>query len=180
MAVESTVTPIDRLPDIALDDLAGNRVRLSDLSAGRPIVVAFACNHCPYVKWIESGLSAIATARPDAAWVAICSNDAVTYPDDDVPGLRDQAARAGWTFPYLVDASQDVARTFGAVCTPDFFVFDANGWLVYRGAMDDARPNMPPPVDGHYLSAAIDAAIAGVPMTATGRPSLGCSIKWRG
>ncbi len=179
MAVESSTTAIDRLPSVTLTDLDGVAVTLADLASGRPLVVAFACNHCPYVKWVEAGLSGIATRRTDASWVAICSNDPVAYPDDDVPGLRDQAARAAWDFPYLVDTTQEVARTFGAVCTPDFFVFDAEGGLVYRGAMDDARPNMEPPVDGHYLDAAIDAALAGEQVPGLGRPSLGCSIKWR-
>jgi peroxiredoxin len=179
MAVESSVNVIERLPEVSLPDLDGRLVHLSELAAGRPLVVAFACNHCPYVKWVENGLSAVAERRYDAVWVAISSNDVDAYPDDDVPGLRDQAQRAGWSFPYLVDVTQDVARTFGAVCTPDFFVFDGSGTLVYRGAMDDARPNMEPPVDGKYLDAALDAIAAGRPLAGVGRPSLGCSIKWR-
>ena len=179
MAVESSASAIDRLPVVVLPDLDGKAVDLHEFATGRPLVVAFACNHCPYVKWVEDGLSKVAAARQDAAWVAICSNDAVAYPEDDVPGLRDQVSRAGWSFPYLLDTDQSVARLFGAACTPDFFVFDAPGALVYRGAMDDARPNMEPPVDGKYLEAAIDAAAEGRPLSAVGRPSLGCSIKWR-
>ena len=179
MAVESSVDTIDRLPDVTLPDLDGTAVELVALAAGRPLVVAFACNHCPYVRWVESGLGSLAGRRKDAAWVAICSNDVVAYPDDDVPGLREQAERASWGFPYLVDSTQQVARTFGAVCTPDFFVFDASGRLVYRGAMDDARPNMEPIVDGKYLEMAIDAAKAGGVIAGLGRPSLGCGIKWR-
>jgi peroxiredoxin len=179
MAITSSATELTRLPEVTLPDLDGTPVSLVALAAGRPLVVAFACNHCPYVKWVEAGLAEVARDRPDAAWVAICSNDTAQYPDDDVPGLRDQVERAGWPFPYLVDESQEVARTFDAVCTPDFFVFDGTGSLVYRGAMDDARPNAEPPVDGRYLRAALDAAASGASLEGLGRPSLGCSIKWR-
>lgn len=178
MAVESSTTAIERLPDVTLPDLDGTPVNLAAYAAGRPLVVAFACNHCPYVKWVEQGVGKVSAERPDAAWVAISSNDVATYPDDDIPHLREQTERAGWSFPYLVDTTQDVARTFGAVCTPDFFVFDASGALVYRGAMDDARPNMEPPVDGHYLRAVLDALQEGRTPDIAGRPSLGCGIKW--
>lgn len=179
MPVESTVTVIDRLPDVSLPDLDGRIIRLVDLAAGRPLVVVFACNHCPYVQWVESGLGAVAKRRSEAAWVAISSNDIDAYPQDGPDGMREQAARADWTFPYLVDATQDVARTFGAVCTPDFFVFDAGGRLVYRGAMDDARPQQDWPVDGKYLEMALDAADAGGVIAGLGRASMGCSMKWR-
>ena len=138
MAVESNTTELRTLPDVTLPNLDGEPTSVSALAQDRPCVVVFTCNHCPYVQSVESELGAIADAHPDVAWVAICSNDVETHPDDDVPGLRDQATRAGWHFNYLVDTSQDVARTFGAVCTPDFFVFDAAGNLTYRGAMDDA------------------------------------------
>ena len=179
MAVTSSTTELTRLPEVTLPDLDGTPVNLAALAAGRPLVVAFACNHCPYVKWVERGLAEVAIERPDAAWVAIASNDTAQYPDDDVPGLRDQVERAGWPFSYLVDESQEVARTFDAACTPDFFVFDGRGLLVYRGAMDDARPDAEPPVDGRYLRAALDAAASGASLEGLGRPSLGCSIKWR-
>lgn len=178
MAVESSTTAITHLPDVTLPDLDGTPTTLAAVAAGRPLVVAFACNHCPYVKWVEQGIGEVSAERTDAAWVAISSNDVVSYPDDDIPGLREQQRRAGWSFPYLVDISQDVARTFGAVCTPDFFVFDSTGVLVYRGAMDDARPNMEPPVDGHYLREVLDALKDGRKPEVVGRPSLGCSIKW--
>ncbi len=179
MAVSSSTTELSTLPDVTLPDLDGVTVTLSEYAAGRPLVVVFSCNHCPYVRWVEDGLAAVAAERGDAAWVAICSNDPVSYPDDDVPGLRDQATRAGWEFPYLVDETQEVARAFGAVCTPDFFVFDGQGCLGYRGAMDDARPQGEPPVDGRYLRAALDAAATGTAVPDLGRPALGCSIKWR-
>ncbi len=178
MAVESEVTQIERLPDVTLPDLDGNEVSLREACHGRSSVVVFACNHCPYVQSIEGEFGAITRSRPDVAWIAICSNDTQAYPDDDVPGLRDQAERSGWGFPYLVDSRQNVARTFGAVCTPDFFVFDADGALVYRGAMDDARPRQPQPVDGAHLMAALDAAERREAY-AGGKPAMGCGIKWR-
>jgi peroxiredoxin len=179
MAVSSSTTDLTTLPDVTLPDIDGVEVTLSEYAAGRPLVVVFACNHCPYVKWVETGLADFAADRTDAAVVAICSNDVASHPEDDVAGLRDQAGRAGWAFPYLVDESQDVARTFGAVCTPDFFVFDGQGRVVYRGAMDDARPNSPEPVYARHLRAALDAAATGAAVPDLGRPAMGCSIKWR-
>jgi peroxiredoxin len=176
--IESHETSLSTLPDIALPDLAGSVISLPEYAAGRPCVVVFSCNHCPYVQSVESALGEISQACDDVAWLAICSNDATAYPEDDVPGLREQAQRAGWRFPYLVDESQHVARIFGAVCTPDFFVFDSSGILVYRGAMDDARPRQPQPVDGRHLLEALDAAMSGRTYT-PGKPSMGCGIKWK-
>lgn len=178
MAIESDATSLTALPDITLPDLDGNPVHVRSHAHGRVSVIVFACNHCPYVQSIESALGSITSEWPDIAWIAICSNDTTAYPDDDIPGLRDQAQRAGWAFPYLVDQTQDAARAFGAVCTPDFFVFDAEGRLRYRGAMDDARPRQPQPVDGRHLLAAIDAATAGTNYQG-GKPSMGCGIKWK-
>jgi peroxiredoxin len=176
--VESQSTDLADLPDVTLPDLDGTPLSLHELAQDRPLVVVFACNHCPYVQSIETELGVIARTDERAAFVAICSNDVDAYPEDDVPGLREQAARAGWSFPYLVDTSQSVARMFGAVCTPDFFVFDASGELVYRGAMDDARPRQPQAVDGAHLTAAIDAACSGDSFTG-GKPAMGCGIKWK-
>lgn len=178
MAIESVDTTVSTLPEVCLPDLDGQPVSIRDYAKGRPCVVVFACNHCPYVQSIESELGSIALKRDEVAWLAICSNDTTSCPDDDVPGLRDQSRRAGWTFPYLVDANQDVARLFGAVCTPDFFVFDGRGNLVYRGAMDDARPRQPQPVDGAHLLGALEAATAGRNYV-SGKPSMGCGIKWK-
>lgn len=178
MAIESADTAVKTLPEVTLPDLDGQPTSLRDLARHRPCVVVFACNHCPYVQSIESELGSIARAREDVAWIAICSNDISTHPDDDIPGLREQVRRAGWEFPYLVDENQQVAHLFGAVCTPDFFVFNAEGGLVYRGAMDDARPRQPQPVDGAHLHGALEAAIAGRTYDA-GKPSMGCGIKWK-
>lgn len=178
MAIESQSTQIEQLPDLTLPDLNGASVSIRGYALGRPSVVVFACNHCPYVQSIETTLGEIARNRTDVAWLAVCSNDVTTHPADDVPGLRSQTDRAGWPFPYLVDETQHAAREFGAVCTPDFYVFDTSGRLVYRGAMDDARPRQPQPVDGTHLLAAIDAAMAGQDY-AGGKSSMGCGIKWK-
>ncbi len=178
MPIESEHTRLDRLPDVTLPDLDGTDVRVRDVANGRPLVVVFACNHCPYVQSVESELGRLSASLSNVAWLAICSNDVQAYPEDDIHGLRQQAKRAGWSFPYLIDARQDVARSFGAVCTPDFFVFDANGVLVYRGAMDDARPRQPQPVDGVHLIAALESARRGE-VFGGGKPAMGCGIKWR-
>lgn len=178
MPIESETTNITAIPDVSLPDLDGQLVSLREYAIDRPLVVVFACNHCPYVQSIESVLGDVARDQTDVAWLAICSNDISAYPDDDIPGLRQQIQRARWPFPYLVDTSQDVARTFGAVCTPDFFVFDSAGALIYRGAMDDARPKQPQPVDAAHLLAALAAARRGEPFLG-GKPALGCGLKWK-
>ncbi len=117
---------------------------------------------------------------PDLAVVGVCANDATAYPEDDVPGLRDQATRAGWTFPYLVDQTQQVGRVFGAACTPDFFLYDAPGRLAWRGAMDASTPGNDLPVTGDLLRDAAEKVLAGTAVPEPHRPSMGCSIKWRG
>ena len=179
MAVASTMVPLGTsLPDFALPDLDGAVVSSGDL-AGRPLLVAFLCNHCPYVRHVETGLAALLARHPDLAVVGICCNDAAAYPDDDVPGLRDQVRRAGWTFPYLVDTSQDVGRAFNAACTPDYFLYDATGRLAYRGAMDASTPGNGIPVTGDLLEEAIRLVPAGRLVPEPHRPSMGCSIKWR-
>lgn len=178
MPIESAGTDITSLPDVTLPNLDGTPVSLRTLANDHPTVVVFACNHCPYVQSIESALGALAAVNDDVVWIAICSNDSQAYPDDDVPGLRKQVERASWHFPYLVDAGQEAARAFGAVCTPDFFVFDGSGSLVYRGAMDDARPRQPQPVDGVHLLAALECARSGRTYDG-GKPAMGCGIKWR-
>lgn len=163
------------MPEVTLPDLDGKEVTLGNES----LLVVFSANHCPYVRWVEREIAAIAAENPDLRVVAICSNDAVEYPEDGVPGLRDQAARAGWTFPYLIDASQQVARAFGAVCTPDFFLFGADGRLAYRGALDTSSPKNGNPLTGDLLRDAIRLTQAGEPVPPPHRPALGCGIKWR-
>jgi thiol-disulfide isomerase/thioredoxin len=179
MAVESTMVPLGTpVSSFSLPDLAGDVVS-SDAFAGRPLLVAFLCNHCPYVKHVEAGLGQTLAAYPDLQVVGICTNDADAYPDDDPPHLAEQAIRAGWTFPYLVDRSQEVGEAFRAACTPDFFLYDASGALAYRGAMDGSTPRNGVPVTGDLLADAIEKVLAGQSVPEPHRPSMGCSIKWR-
>ena len=143
-------------------------------------LVIFLSNHCPYVRRIEKGIGALASDyRAELTTLAICSNDVENYPDDDAAHLAEQARRAGFGFPYLVDESQDVARAYKAACTPDFFLFDAGLRLAYRGEFDDARPSNQVPVTGASLRAAVDAVLAGEPVPGEQNPSLGCGIKWK-
>ncbi len=179
MALNSSMVPLGiPLPNITLPDLDGAPVNLIEFADRRPLVIAFTCNHCPYVQHIEIELGRFAEDHPDVAVVAVCSNDVSSHPDDDIPGLKAQAKRAGWNFPYLVDAGQHAAHALGAVCTPDFFCFDRDGVLAYRGAFDDARPGQPTPVTGGDLRAAMVHLAAGHAIPEPHRPSLGCGIKW--
>jgi peroxiredoxin len=166
-------------PDFALPDLTGSTVRREDLAASPALLVAFLCNHCPYVRHIEAELGRLLQRYPTLAVVGICANDAQAYPDDRPERLAEQARRASWTFPYLVDNEQTVARAYAAACTPDFFLYDAQHRLAYRGAFDESRPGNGKPVTGALLEAAISHVLAGEPVPEPHRPSLGCSIKWR-
>lgn len=168
-------------PDFSLPAAAGGKVSLADLAGSQLLLVAFICNHCPFVKHIRSALAALAREyqAQGVAFVAINSNDAAAYPADSVERMREEIRTAGYDFPYLVDASQEVAQRYDAACTPDFFLFDARRRLVYRGQFDDSRPGNQVPVTGSDLRAALDAALAGEPVAAVQRPSLGCNIKWK-
>ncbi|MFZ0322954.1 MAG: thioredoxin family protein [Actinomycetes bacterium] len=180
MAVESSLVALGSpAPDFSLPDLAGHVVGLTDFEDHSVLVVVFACNHCPYVQHIEHALGSMTSEFDDVAFVAICSNDSLAYPDDDVAHLHQQADRAGWDFPYLVDDSQQVAREFGAVCTPDFFVYGVDRTLAYRGAFDASTPGNGEPLDGSLLRNALARVISGQPIPEPHRPSLGCSIKWK-
>lgn len=167
------------LPWVVLPDLDGQPVDLSMHAGEMPLLVVFAANHCPYVRWVEAELARIVVDNPDLRLVAICSNDAEEYPDDGPAGLREQAQRAGWSFPYLIDTSQEVARTFGAVCTPDFFVYDRHGLLAYRGALDASSPKNGQPLTGDLLREAIALTTADEPVPLPHRPAMGCGIKWK-
>ena len=150
----------------------------TSLSA-QPVLVLFLCAHCPFVKHIEPELSRLETDfGSQVQIVAISSNSTITHPQDGPEGLREQAARNGWGFPYLFDASQAVARTFHAACTPDLYLFDAAHQLVYRGQLDGSRPGNDQPLDGRDLRAAIAALLSGEPISADQQPSIGCNIKW--
>ena len=167
------------MPEFTLSDLAGSQVSSADL-AGRPVLVAFVCNHCPYVKHVETVFGeTVRRFADDLAVVAVCTNDPASHPDDAPERLAEQAERARWEFPYLVDETQEVGRAFRAACTPDFFLYDARGALAYRGAMDGSTPGNGVPVTGELLADAITRVVAGQAVPEPHRPSIGCSIKWR-
>jgi thiol-disulfide isomerase/thioredoxin len=171
----STVLPPFRLPDA----VSGTELDSGSLS-GRPVLVMFICNHCPFVKHIRDQLASLGrdyVGRADV--IAISSNDVENYPDDSPEMMKKEAAEAGYSFPYLFDESQDVAKAFSAACTPDFFLFDTDHRLVYRGQLDSSRPNNGMPVTGDDLRAALDAAIAGESVSPAQVPSIGCNIKWK-
>jgi peroxiredoxin len=169
-------------PDFALTDVVtGKTVCRDDFSGSKALLVMFICTHCPYVKHIEKGLGALGKdygGKP-VSIVAISSNDATTHPEDGPAGLKRQAEVCGFAFPYLYDETQAVAHAYKAACTPDFFLFDADFRLVYRGQFDRSRPGSGIPVTGEDLRLAIDQVLAGKKITADQRPSIGCNIKWK-
>ena len=168
-------------PAFSLPDVSGKIVSIADFQNAPALLVMFICNHCPYVKHVRSGLAQLARdyqAR-GVAVVAISSNDAKSYPDDSPAKMAVEAKEAGYTFPYLYDESQAVARAYQAACTPDFFLFNREKQLVYRGQLDDSRPGNGIPVTGKDLRAALDAVLAGKPVVADQKPSIGCNIKWK-
>jgi peroxiredoxin len=180
MAVSSLMVPLGTpAPDFTLADLAGGTVRRDDFAAAPALLVAFLCNHCPYVRHLEAELGQVLAQYPDLAVVGVCTNDADAYPEDRPDQLADQARRAGWTFPYLLDADQEVGRAYNAACTPDFFLYDRPRGLAYRGAFDESTPGNGVPVTGDLLRAAVERVLAGEPVPEPHRPSMGCSIKWR-
>ncbi len=166
-------------PDFTLASIDGHSVGLGDFADAPALLVAFLCNHCPYVKHIERTFGAVVAEFPELAVVGICTNDAGSHPDDGPGGLRAQRERAGWAFPYLVDEAQDVGKAYRAACTPDFFLYDAARTLAYRGALDGSTPGNQVPLTGELLREAITRVLAGQPVPEPHRPSLGCSIKWR-
>lgn len=167
-------------PDFALSDTQGNTVTLTDFDEAPALLVVFMCNHCPYVKHLRTALADFAREyqAKGLAMVAISSNDADKYPEDGPDKMREEAAAAGYTFPYLFDASQSVAKAYRAACTPDFFLFDGARKLVYRGQFDDSRPGNKVPVSGKDLRTAVDAVLAGKGIPDPQKPSIGCNIKW--
>lgn len=170
-----------RAPDFQLPDTDGRMVRLEDFQGAPALLVIFLCNHCPYVKHIRHGLAKLAReyqAR-GVAVVGISANDVESYPDDRPEMMAREKDEIGYTFPYLYDESQAVALAYQAACTPDFYVFDNNRTLVYRGQMDDSRPRNERPVTGADLRAALDAVLDGRPVSEDQRPSVGCNIKWK-
>lgn len=168
-------------PDFRLPDPSGRSFSRDDFRDAPALLVMFLCNHCPYVKHIRDGLARFAREAESRglAIVAINSNDVVGYPDDRPEKMAEEARAAGYVFPYLFDETQAVAKAYQAACTPDFFLFDRERRLVYRGQFDGSRPGNDVPVTGADLRAAVDAVLAGREVGAEQRPSLGCNIKWK-
>ena len=169
------------LPRFDLPDTNGQIVSSDQLITPKGLLVAFLCPHCPFVKHIRREFARAAHEFRESGLgvVAVNANDIVAVPEDGIDGMKEEIRDAGYTFPYLVDESQEVAKAFRAACTPDFFLFDAEGRLVYRGQFDDSRPKSETPVTGKDLRAAVHALIAGQPVSTEQRASIGCNIKWK-
>jgi peroxiredoxin len=170
-----------RAPDFALPNVDGRTVTLADAAGPRGTLVMFICNHCPFVKHVADQLAALGREYlpRGIGVVAISSNDVSSHPADSPEQMVHEAEDRGYVFPYLYDETQEVAHAYHAACTPDFFLFDGDRKLAYRGQLDSSRPGNDVPVTGADLRAAIDALLAGRPVPAEQRPSLGCNIKWK-
>ena len=183
MAMESVMLPLGTTaPSFILPDVATGKMYSLDAFHGKDaLLVMFICRHCPYVKHVEQEIAKIGKDYQDKKLgiIAISSNDPTTYPDDAPDQLKEMAKRLGFRFPFCFDEQQEIAKAYKAACTPDFYLFDAQRRLVYRGQLDDSRPGNNKPVTGRDLRAAIDAVLAGKPVDDKQRPSIGCSIKWK-
>lgn len=177
MIALGTTAPDFNLPDT----VSGKMMSLVELKSDRATVVMFICNHCPYVKHIQTELVQLARAYlpQGVSFVAISSNDVAQYPEDGPGPMKELAERLGFPFPYLYDESQEIARAYQAACTPDFYIFDQDLKLVYRGQFDDSRPSNQVPVTGKDVRAALDNILTGQPVNPEQKPSLGCNIKWK-
>ena len=178
----STMLPLGtRAPDFALPNVDGRTVTLADAAGPRGTLVMFICNHCPFVKHVADQLAALGREYlpRGIGVVAISSNDVSSHPADSPEQMVHEAEDRGYVFPYLYDETQEVAHAYHAACTPDFFLFDGDCKLAYRGQLDASRPGNEVPVTGADLRAAIDALLAGRPVPTEQRPSLGCNIKWK-
>ena len=179
----STMLPLGTTaPDFKLPDTNGKTVSLADFKGKPALLVLFICNHCPYVKHIRTGLAQLARdyQPKHVAIVGINSNDVANYPDDSPAKMKEEVKSAGYLFPYLYDETQAVAKAYRAACTPDIYLFDKNRKLVYRGQFDGSRPGNGIPVTGKDLRAALDAMLAGNPVSSDQKASMGCNIKWKG
>ncbi len=180
----STMLPLGTpAPDFSLPDVvSGKTISLATFADKPALLVMFICQHCPYVKHVQEELARLGRDYGDrgVGIVAISANDVEKYPDDHPDNLKKMAESLGFTFPFCYDETQEVAKAFSAACTPDFFLFDAERKLVYRGQLDDSRPSLPDiPVTGKDLRAALDNLLAGKPIDPNQKPSLGCNIKWK-
>ena len=178
----STAQLGSRAPDFRLPDVVTGAIVTRDAAAGpKGLLAMFICRHCPFVKHVQHELARLGDdyAESGIGIVAIGSNDAVSFPDDRPESLAAMASELGFSFPFLYDETQDVAHAYDAQCTPDFFLYDGQGRLVYRGQLDDSRPGNGVPVSGTDLRAAMDRLIAGKVIPVEQRPGIGCSIKWK-
>jgi peroxiredoxin len=182
VAVNSTMLPLGtEAPDFRLPDPSGIIVSLADFRSAPALLVIFMCNHCPYVKHIRDGLAKLARdyRQHDVAVVGINSNDVANYPADSPARMAEEATATGYIFPYLYDETQAVAKAYRASCTPDLYLFDKDQRLVYRGQFDDSRPGNGVALTGKDVRAALDAVLAGKPVSLAQKPSIGCNIKWK-
>ncbi len=170
-----------KAPDFSLPDTAGKKVSLSDYDNGKPLLVVFMCNHCPYVKHIQYDFAELVREyqKKGVAVVGISANDVENFPEDSPENMARVAEDIGYTFDYLYDVSQEVAKAYHAACTPDFFLFDGDRKLFYRGQMDSSRPGNDIPITGQDLRDAFDRVLAGEEAPEVQQPSLGCNIKWK-
>lgn len=177
MPALGTQAPTFSLPDI----VSGRTLSLDHVAGDKGVLVMFICGHCPFVVHVQSELARLGRDYQNSGIgiAAICSNDEGVSPRDSLANLRAQAKEQGFVFPYLKDDSQDVAKAYDAACTPDFFLYDADRKLIYRGQLDSARPGNDVPVTGKDLRAAMDAMIAGKAISGDQTPAVGCNIKWR-
>jgi len=177
MRALGSVAPDFKLPDV----VSGKQFSLKEFNKGKALVVLFICNHCPFVKHVAVELSALGTdyISKGVSFVAISSNDVVNYPDDAPDKMKEFALIHGFLYPYLYDETQQVAKAYDAACTPDFFIYDANLRLVYRGQLDESRPSNNIPVTGKDIRSALEQILKGEPVAADQKPSIGCNIKWK-
>jgi peroxiredoxin len=180
---ESTMLPLGSIaPDFKLPDVTtGEFISLSQFAGKKALLVTFMCEHCPFVKHVQDELARLGHdyVSQEVGIVAISANDVSNYPQDTPEHLKAMAQHLNLNYPILYDETQAVAQSYQAACTPDFFLFDADRRLIYRGQLDDSRPGNDKPVTGQDLRAAIDAALAGAPMIVDQKPSIGCNIKWK-
>lgn len=182
-ATPSTMVPLGApAPDFALPDaVSGRTLSLAELRSNKATVIMFICNHCPFVKHVQPELARLARdyGPKGVSFIAINANDIAAYPEDAPDQMKAVAEAMGYTFPYLFDETQEVARAYQAACTPDFFIYDGKLKLAYRGQLDDSRPGNGIPLTGRDVRRALDALLAGRPVDPNQRPSIGCNIKWK-